>query len=241
MNTIAPSVFVESPILKEMFETETAYNLKGESVRLHGGLSREHAEALYQAVLQTHPTCVIEIGMACGTSALAILAGLQKLGGTGRLISVDPYQSQGGGIGLASVARAKLQHLHQLIEKPDYLALPSLLDGSTHVDLAYIDGWHTFDYTLLDFFYIDKMMTPGGVVAFNDCGWRSVFKVLRFVIRHRKYEEIEAGLARRYAVKQDLVGMLRGGSPGLRLRMHQDRYFKKLENWEPKYDFFAEF
>jgi hypothetical protein len=25
------------------------------------------------------------------------------------------------------------------------------------VDFAFMDGWHTFDYTLLDFFYTDKL------------------------------------------------------------------------------------
>jgi predicted O-methyltransferase YrrM len=228
-------------VLREMLETDTARNLKGERIRLHSQLSADHAQAIYQTVLQLQPACVIEIGMACGTSSLAILAALRKLGGKGRLTSIDPYQTSGGGVGLAGVARANYQDLHTIIEKPDFLALPPLLEAGTKVDFAYIDGWHTFDYTLLDFFYLDKMLKPGGVVAFNDCGWKAVFKAIRWVMRHRKYAEVNAGLAPRVAKRQDVIGMFRGASPGLRLRMHQDRYFKKLEDWEPNYNFFSEF
>jgi hypothetical protein len=81
-----------------------------------------------------------------------------------------------------------------LLEEPDFKALPCLLERGTKLDFAYIDEWHTFDYTLLDFFYIDKMLRTGGVVAFNDCGWLAVDRVLRFVQSHRKYADMDAGL-----------------------------------------------
>ena len=41
-------------------------------------------------------------------------------------------------------------------------------------DLVYVDGHHSFDYVLLDFFYADQLLGAGGVVGFNDCGWPSV-------------------------------------------------------------------
>ena len=64
----------------------------------------------------------------------------------------------------------------------DYLALPQLVGDRQTIQFAYIDGWHTFDYTLLDFFYVDKMLDPGGVVAFNDCALPSVRRVIE--LRH---------------------------------------------------------
>jgi len=67
-----------------------------------------------------------------------------------------------------------------LILDKSFNALPQLLKNKTELDFAYIDGWHTFDYTPVDFFYIDKMLKVRGIVAFNDVSWRSVHKVINF-------------------------------------------------------------
>ena len=61
------------------------------------------------------------------------------------------------------------------------------------MQLVYIDGWHTFDYALLDFFYADKLLDTGGLVGFNDCHYPSIERVLRFVVRHRHYREVDVG------------------------------------------------
>jgi hypothetical protein len=101
----------------------------------------------------------------------------------------------------------------------------------TKIDLAYIDGWHTFDYVLLDFFYVDKMLRRGGVVGFNDAGWRSVLRVLRFVTTHRRYQEIDVGLPRTYESRVKVIGPLIKRLEG---RSNCDRYFRKSEDWEPQ-------
>ena len=62
------------------------------------------------------------------------------------------------GAGLNAVHQAGLSEYHRLVEAPDYLALPDLLNRQTPVNFAYIDGWHRFEYALLDFFYVDKML-----------------------------------------------------------------------------------
>jgi len=55
-----------------------------------------------------------------------------------------------------------LQDWHELVEDFDYYALPRLLANGCRADFAYIDGWHTFDHAMLDFWFIDKMMNIGG-------------------------------------------------------------------------------
>ena len=53
---------------------------------------------------------------------------------------------------------SKLHKRHMLIEKKSYEAMPELLKkGEENYDFIFIDGWHTFDYTLVDFFYSDKL------------------------------------------------------------------------------------
>ena len=109
------------------------------------------------------------------SSTLAILTALDELGAGGRLISIDPFQrADYGEQGLINVERAGLASHHEWIDEADDLALPRLLASGTKIDFGYIDGWHTFDYMLLDFWYLEKMLPVGGHLAFNDCGWRAV-------------------------------------------------------------------
>ena len=45
-----------------------------------------------------------------------------------------------------------------MIEEPDYLALPELVRQQLAPEAAYVDGKHSFEYVLLDFFYLDKLL-----------------------------------------------------------------------------------
>jgi hypothetical protein len=193
------------------------------------------AEALTRQVRLCRPKLAIEIGMANGISTLAILSGLEP---GAQLISIDPFQDgQWNGAGRALVAQTDQAASHELRQEPDYLALPALLREGRKVDFAYIDGMHTFDYVALDAFFIDKLLPVGGVVGFNDCGFRSIHKFLRFWRRHRHYEELDCGLAPDYHGRNPLVSLLRR----IEGRSNQDRYFRKRDSWEPEHNWFRSF
>ena len=209
--------------------------LAGEYGELRGTISRPLANALTAMVAREKPKLCVEIGMALGISTLAILEGL---GDEGRLISIDPFQTEHyAGFGRALVARTDRADRHELIESPDYLALPRLLAEGAAIDFAYVDGMHTFDYVALDAFYLDKLLPVGGVVGFNDCGFRSIHKFLRFFRTHRDYEELDAGLSPDFHGRNPAVTLLRR----LQGRSSQDRYFRKRRAWEPEHDFYRHF
>lgn len=183
------------PILKEMLTSGSATAQSGEPVPMHSNIPLAYAEALYETVRRARPRLVLEVGMAFGVSSLAILSALSDGDDQGKLISTDPVQSSvWKGCGRVAIARADLAERHELIEDYDYTALPQLLRSGVRVDFAYIDGWHTFDYTLLDWWYTDRMLER-----------------LTFGRKEECYRRLE------------------------------DRYFKKTENWEPRWDFFAPF
>jgi predicted O-methyltransferase YrrM len=239
-----PELLESCPVLKEMFESQSAKSRDGQTVPLNSNISILHAQCLYDAVLREKPTAVLEVGMAFGTASLAILSALQKNGGAGKLITIDPVQStEWKGCGLAGIERAELANRHEMIEDFDYFALPNLLRSGARFQFAYIDGWHTFDYTLVDFWYADKMLDEQGIIAINDCGWPAVNKAIRFILSHRKYEEIDVGLLRRYRTwgrVQETLARLSGKKKGWG-RRSEDRYFRKEANWEPNWDFYAQF
>jgi len=49
---------------------------------------------------------------------------------------------------------------------------------------------HLFDFALVDFFYVDKMLRQGGFVAFHDMWMPSLRKLVSFIVRNRRYERV---------------------------------------------------
>jgi predicted O-methyltransferase YrrM len=166
---------------------------------------------------------------------------------------VDPEQNTvHGGAALASLRRAGLDSVFELLEGPSHLMLPRLLEKGVVLDLGFIDGWHTFDYTLLDFFYIDKMLRPGGVVLLHDRSWPSKQKVFRFIKTHRRYRELPVRYATRPGffrwVRRVVAAKwhwLRGAPFGIVTSAITNRpeiaAFLKVESFEPDHRFFRNF
>jgi len=56
---------------------------------------------------------------------------------------------------------------------------PSYPLEGTQIEFAVLDGWHTFDQGLIDFFYISRMLSVGGVVSLDEVNYESVHKLVR--------------------------------------------------------------
>lgn len=238
------TVLEQNSVLREILTTSETRDPQGARVPLGSFIDAATADALYRHVRAQRPKRVVEVGMANGISTLSILTALAE-NGAGELVSIDPNQStQWRNCGRAAVERAGFASRHRVIEEPNWFALPRLLKEAQSVDFGYIDGWHTFDYALVDFWYLDKMIPAGGVIAFNDCGWAAVEKAIKFMLTHRRYQEMDAGLPKTYerpTSPLDVLRKLRHGRLGDYWRQQQDRYFRKTEAWEPRWDFFAPF
>jgi hypothetical protein len=59
-----------------------------------------------------------------------------------------------------------------------------LLTRGDHFDLVFIDGCHTFDNVLVDFFYAHRLLNVGGVVVFDDVSLNAVKHVVRYVFNY---------------------------------------------------------
>ena len=68
---------------------------------------------------------------------------------------------------------------------------PKLLARNEKIDFAFLDGQHTFDYVLVDFFYVDKILSVGGIIVFDDLQYPSVRKVCRYVLTNLCYVSTE--------------------------------------------------
>ena len=221
-------------LLANLFETESAVDSSGTVVRLIANIPPAFSSALTRVVRENNVMCAVEVGLAYGTSALAILEGL---GVDGKLISLDPFHEQLGRVGKILINQSTRAADHELVELPDYLGLPRLIERGIVADLVYIDGMHTFDYVALDAFYADKLIRPGGIIGFNDCGFRSIHKFLKYFVNHRHYEELDVGLKPDFTGRNPLVTLART----IERRSNHDRYFRKIDDWEPEHNYFKSF
>jgi len=225
-------------ILEDALELGEVRHPDGRKLKLGANISVPNSDALKRVIAERKPRLVVEIGMAYGISTLSILSGLQA-NGSGRMISIDPYIGWPTGrvVALHQVSRAGADDIHEHWHEPGYTALPRMLEQNLKPDLIYIDGNHNFDYVFTDFFFADKLLGPGGVVGFNDCGWRPVYKVLRFLAAYRRYRELDVGLPRVYRGRNPLFSLIKR----IEGRSSLDRYFEKVEQWEPEHGFHRAF
>lgn len=149
---------------------------------------------LQSVIRDIKPATSLEIGLAFCISTMFICEALREVG-TARHIAIDPGpQFHEGtqvldrcGLGLLNLERCGYRDLVEFHEGPSELVLPELLRLGERIDFAFVDGWHTFDHCLLDFFYVNRLLNPGGVVVFHDSRWPSVRRVIRYVANFPAY------------------------------------------------------
>jgi predicted O-methyltransferase YrrM len=178
--------------LLNLFASKKYTTRTGEERPLDDNISQAEAEAIVKAMQSVQAKTTVETGVASGVSALAIcnaLRSINKENQSFKHYGVDPNQiSYYGGAALKHLEEEGLLQHFNLLEGPSHTMLPLLIEKKEEIDFALIDGWHTFDYTLVDFFFIDKLLKEGGIIAFHDCYSSAKQKVLKYIETHRKYE-----------------------------------------------------
>jgi predicted O-methyltransferase YrrM len=178
----------DNKFIKELFETKILRDEAENPVPLHSGITEKEGEFLYDIVFDHQRKNTLEIGCAYGVSSLFICAASSKFENYKHTI-IDPFQKEWQNIGILNLKRAGFTSF-ELIEKLSEIALPQLLEQDKKYDFAFIDGWHTFDHVLIDFFYVNRMMDVGGIIAFHDVDMPSINKLLRYILKYPAYELI---------------------------------------------------
>jgi hypothetical protein len=111
-------------ILLEIFDTNRVFARNGTAHPLQSNVSLAEALELYTAVRNLRPEFSVEIGLAHGVSALAILAPIAA-NGTGYHYLIDPFQSNYGYCGETMIQRAGYHDLHTFLERFPEEALPA--------------------------------------------------------------------------------------------------------------------
>lgn len=185
-------------VLATILRTRSVETEQCESRPLHSDIQPGEGNFLQQVIRELRPSSSLEVGCAYGISSLYICEALKEVGARQHII-IDPYQLGSGhegpdagyeGIGLLNLRRAGLSDFVKFYGELSYRCLPRLESEGVKLDFAFIDGMHTFDYVLNDFFYVDKMLRPGGVVVLDDLTYPSIRKVVRFILTNLPYSAI---------------------------------------------------
>lgn len=178
-------------ILEEILKTRKVITPSGEIRKLHSEIAPKEGRFIQKLIIDHKPERTLEIGLAFGISSLYICEAL-KQNFRHRHIIIDAYQNneEWGGIGLNNLKRAGYGEMIEFYEERSLAILPKLLEKGLKLDFALIDGSHMFENVMVDYYFIDQMLTVGGIVVFDDVTWPAVRKVCRFIIKNSHYKVI---------------------------------------------------
>jgi predicted O-methyltransferase YrrM len=183
------------PLLEEIYATKTVtdgthtYSALNPRNQRPTYMDQAEGALLQRMIAAVRPSVTLEIGMAYGISTVFICEALARLPHAATHIVMDPLQGRmWRNIGLRNVKAAGYGDLVRFFEEPSEYCLPRLAQEGTQIQLALIDGVHTFDQCVVESYYIDRMLPPGGAIVFDDVSWRAVRRAVRYVLSQGTYE-----------------------------------------------------
>jgi len=139
--------------------------------------SPKYAQLLYRVVKKYQPRTILELGTSFGLTT----AYLSKANAAAKIITAE------GSPAVADLARKHFSELFlgniELVEGDFADALPAILERNPQIDLAFIDGNHREEPTLLYFEQILEHIHPGSILVFDDIHWspgmEAAWKIIR--------------------------------------------------------------
>ena len=209
----------------ELAEIVASGRTTGESGRVFedlGALSTlNNLHVLRAFMLQHRCERTLEIGLSFGGSTLAIAATHRDSQGAARRqhTAIDPFQQAlWDNSGLMALDRAGLSAYVEFRSKLSSIALAELLDEGRTFDLIYVDGSHRFDDVFVDAYFGFRLLSPQGVIFFDDSSTPDVAKVLRYVSTNWASWTTEVDLSPYRAGRSPIVYRVGGWLGRLQLR-----------------------
>lgn len=155
--------------------------IRGEGDFERVSLPKEDSDVLRDLFLSEQVRVAVEIGLAYGSSALAIAeALLAQTHDDAKHVIIDPYQHSFHNAGWQAITMAGLDDLCTLLAERSQLVLPRLIAEDFVADAAFVDGSHTFHNVFVDLYFLRELVRPGGMVVLDDCQWPSVATAVRY-------------------------------------------------------------
>jgi hypothetical protein len=124
-------------------------------------------------VERLRPGVCLEIGTFFAGTSRVIVEALQAAGGTGRLLTIDPY----GGHRVPEILDRWPEDLRRLVEFRPVNSMTLFDDletnrfpkgGQSPLGLVFVDGNHNFEYALFDIVRAADFLAPGGAIVVDN-------------------------------------------------------------------------
>ena len=133
----------------------------------------------------------LETGFGTGSTAIYMLDAIKERDGA--VVSIDWSKDNFNDIGRRNISLYGPAGKHTLIEEPSWRVMPRLVAEGRTFDFVFVDGWKAFDYLVYELFLVNRMLTVGGVVMFDDSYLPSVRKAIGVLKAYYGYREIDYG------------------------------------------------
>jgi len=177
---------IQQPIddfYSSMFDSE------GIVVRYRKGSPRkQECELLARLILQLKPERTLDWGLGAGAVCMVIALARRELGISGQHISLDPCQhSWAKDVGLIQLQSRGLRDDVDFREDRSDEFLVEAAKSNRTFDFIFVDGHHGFGYKVADAHLADRVLSPGGVIAFHDALLESTATAVSLLIRDPPY------------------------------------------------------
>lgn len=191
----------------------------------------ETGELLQRLIRDLRPARTLEIGLAYGVSTLFICEALADVSPDARHVVIDPFQrGKWQGLGLRNVHDAGFGSMVDFCDEASEIVLPRLVSAGQRLDFVFIDGLHRFDQVMVEFYYVNRLLRPGGVVAFDDADRRSVSRAIRHALTYPAYRRLATSAPP--AANVTLAGRLRRRVAALPLVQRVIRRDVLVRDWD---------
>lgn len=139
-------------------------------------------DTLRDALIAHGAHVVIEVGLAYGSSALAIGEALCSTEESDvSHIVIDPFQATAyHNVGWDVLNAAGLAAQTSLFGEPSSIVLARLAHDGFTADAAFVDGSHRFHEVFVDLYFLRKLVRPDGLIILDDAALPSVATALRY-------------------------------------------------------------
>lgn len=178
-------MFLGEQILSERIVKDAA----GNKTTLHSETQLEQCRYLQSLIHEIKPKVTLETGLAFGLSTLFICQAMKETGGEKHIV-IDKFQhgEHWRGIGLRHISEAGFDSLVDFHESYAHDALTTLYHQGVQIDFAYLDASKIFDVVLTNLYFIDLMLSVGGIIALDDCRFPGIRKAVKYWSNHPNYE-----------------------------------------------------
>ncbi|HSR83121.1 MAG TPA: class I SAM-dependent methyltransferase, partial [Streptosporangiaceae bacterium] len=132
-------------------------------------LAERDCDLLRDLLITEGAETVVEVGLAYGSSALAIGEALLAVNAPHpRHLVIDPFQERAwSNVGWESLRSAGLDSIATLLLAPSSHALAQLATEGLIADAAFVDGSHRFHEVFVDLYFLRKIVRPGGLIVMD--------------------------------------------------------------------------